>query len=160
MWTSATEVLFDFQLREMKLKTITQEIFFPDVRAATLFELYTNQTKHIEVTGAPATITDKLGEPFNLYNGFCFGENIELKKNKLIIQSWRTDNWPDEADDSIVIIRLIEEGNNTILYLTHADIPEVLAKPLSKGWQEFYWSKWKNYVSIKHTSNNNLSNHN
>ncbi|MEO5891923.1 MAG: SRPBCC domain-containing protein [Ferruginibacter sp.] len=139
----------------MKLKTITQEIFFPNVNAATLFELYTNQAKHIEVTRAPAIITDKLGEPFNLYNGFCFGENIELKKNRLIIQSWRTDKWPDGVDDSIVVIRLIEEGKDTYLYLTHADLPEEMAESLSNGWKEFYWDKWKNYLAIKSESINN-----
>lgn len=136
----------------MKLRTITQKIIFANVSAATLFELYTNQAKHAEVTTSPAIITDKLGEPFNLYDGFCFGENIELKKNKLIIQSWRTDSWPDGADDSIVIIRLIEEGNSTCLYLTHADIPESLAKPLSKGWQQFYWNKWKAHLSLNKSS--------
>ncbi len=139
----------------MKLRTITQEILFPNVNPATLFELYTSQTKHIEVTGAPAIISDQLGEPFNLYNGFCFGENIELKKNKLIIQSWRTDNWPDGVDDSIVIIRLIEDGGDTYLYLTHAGLPEEMAESLSNGWKEFYWNKWKTYLTIKNKSINN-----
>lgn len=132
----------------MKLKAITQEIDFPNTAASTLFELYTNAEKHQKVTGASATITDKLGEPFNLYNGFCFGENIEIKPNQLIIQSWRTENWIIDADDSTVIIRFVEDEKGTTVYLTHADIPEVLAESLKKGWEDFYWNKWKEFLSI------------
>jgi activator of HSP90 ATPase len=132
----------------MKLKAITQEIEFPNINASTLFELYTDAEKHQIVTGASATITGKLGEPFNLYNGFCFGENIEIKPNQLIIQSWRTENWSIEADDSTVIIRFVEDENGTTVYLTHTDIPEFLAESLKKGWDDFYWSKWKKFLSI------------
>jgi activator of HSP90 ATPase len=132
----------------MKLKAIIQEIKFPNIKASTLFELYTNAEKHQIVTGASATITDKLGEPFNLYDGFCFGENIEIKANQLIIQSWRTENWLASADDSTVILRFVEDENGTTVYLTHADIPEILIKSLRKGWNNFYWSKWKVFLSI------------
>jgi activator of HSP90 ATPase len=130
----------------MKLKAITAEINFPNIQATTLFELYTNATKHTTVTGSPAIITDKLGEPFNLYNGFCFGENIDIKKNALIIQSWRTENWPAEADDSTVILRFMEDKQGTTLYLTHADLPEALADELEKGWEAHYWHKWKAFL--------------
>lgn len=139
----------------MKLTTITQQIVFKNVKAPLLYGLYTDQTKHAAVTGAPATISDKLGEPFNLYGGFCFGENIEIRKDKLIIQSWRTDNWPDDTDDSIVIIRLAEEGADTILYLTHADLPAEMAVSLANGWNEFYWNKWQTHVAqIKQSVHN------
>ncbi|MCE2734834.1 MAG: SRPBCC domain-containing protein [Flammeovirgaceae bacterium] len=130
----------------MRLQSITVHEIFHNVKASTLFELYTNAAKHEDATGSSALITDKLGEPFNLYNGFCFGENIEIKKNKLIVQAWRTEDWPDELDDSILVIRLIEEGNDTHLYLTHADLPVDMAEPLRKGWNDFYWSKWRTYL--------------
>ncbi len=131
----------------MKLQSITAHEIFYNVKASTLFELYTQAAKHEQVTGSPALITDKLGEPFNLYNGFCFGENIEIKKDKLIVQAWRTEDWPEGLDDSILIIRLIEVGNNTHLYLTHTDLPEEMAESLHKGWEEFYWRKWRTYLN-------------
>ncbi len=131
----------------MKLQSITAHEVFYNVKASTLFELYTQADKHEEVTGSSALITDKLGEPFNLYNGFCFGENIEIKKNKLIVQAWRTEDWPDGLDDSILVIRLMQEGKDTHLYLTHADLPEEMAEPLRNGWEKFYWSKWRFYLN-------------
>lgn len=133
----------------MRLKSIVAHEVFPQVKASTLFELYTNASKHQEATGAPALITDKLGDPFNLYDGFCFGENIEIKKDKLIVQSWRTEDWPDLVDDSIVVIRLVEEGDDTHLYLTHADLPEVMAESLRTGWEDYYWNKWRDFLYTK-----------
>ncbi len=138
----------------MIVKTIFQEVIFEQVKASTLFDLYTNAAKHEAVTGSAAIISNQLGEPFNLYNGFCFGENIDLRTNHLIIQSWRTDHWPDGFDDSIVIIRLIEHNGDTYLYLTHADIPSDLAEALSQGWHEFYWNKWKTYLHIENNFGN------
>lgn len=130
----------------MLLESITSHEIFEDAKAATLFELYTNADKHQQVTGASALITDRLGEPFNLYSGFCFGENIDLKKNKLIIQSWRTSDWPDGVDDSIVVIRLVEYGKDTHLYLTHSGLPHTMVDSLRQGWNDFYWKKWRTYL--------------
>lgn len=68
----------------MERKTIVDVIDFENANPALLFKLYTNAALHAKVTGAPATITDKLGDAFNLYGGFCFGENIEISKDKLM----------------------------------------------------------------------------
>ncbi|MBC8032913.1 MAG: SRPBCC domain-containing protein [Chitinophagaceae bacterium] len=136
----------------MIVKTIFQEVIFNKVKASTLFELYTDPIQHEAATGAAAIISGRLGEPFNLYNGFCFGENIDLKVNQLIIQSWRTDGWPEGFDDSVVVIKLIEQDENTLLYLTHANVPSALAASLHNGWHQFYWNKWKAYLQIKNSS--------
>jgi activator of HSP90 ATPase len=130
----------------MILKSIVAHEIFENVKAPTLFEMYTNADKHQQVTGASALITDRLGQPFNLYGGFCFGENIDLIKNKLIIQSWRTSDWPDSVDDSIVVIRLVEEGDDTHVYLTHTGLPVTMVDSLRQGWNDFYWSKWRSHL--------------
>jgi activator of HSP90 ATPase len=132
----------------MLLTSIMTHTVFPNVGAATLFNFYTNAAKHAQVTGAPAMITDKLGEPFNLYDGYCFGENLHLELNKLIVQAWRTNNWPPDVDDSIVVLRFVEENNDMHLYLTHADVPVSMADALRQGWHDFYWVKWRQYLTL------------
>jgi len=97
-------------------------------------------------------ITDKLGEPFNLYDGFCFGENLHLELDKLVVQAWRTENWPPDADDSIVVLRLVEENDDTHLYLTYAEVPVSMAQGLRQGWHDFYWAKWTQYLSLHNAS--------
>ncbi|MFY8035493.1 MAG: SRPBCC domain-containing protein [Flexibacteraceae bacterium] len=127
----------------MEFRTISEVIYFENVSASYLFNLYTDATLHTEVTGAPVNISNKLGDAFSAYSGFCIGENLDIIKDKLIIQTWRTSDWPIGTDDSIVIIRLVPEQNNCHLYLTHENIPEHLAEGLRAGWHQFYWDKWK-----------------
>jgi len=132
----------------MLLTSIVTHTIFPNVRPATLFGFYTNAAKHAEVTGSIAMITNRLGDPFNLYNGFCFGENLHLEQDKLIVQAWRTDEWPVGVDDSIVVLRFVEDKTDTHLYLTHADVPASMADSLRQGWHDFYWSEWTQYLTF------------
>lgn len=127
----------------MEFKTISKVIHFENVLPAYLFKLYTDPALHSEVTGLPAIVSKKLGESFSGYGGFCLGENLDIIENKLIIQTWRIADWPIDAEDSIVIIRLVSEQSDCRLYLTHENIPAHLVDGLQVGWHQFYWDKWK-----------------
>jgi len=49
---------------------------------------------HSKFTGDIVRIGKNVGELFSAFNGYATGENVELKPNKLIVQSWRASDWP------------------------------------------------------------------
>ena len=129
-------------------KTITQKIIFKNISAATLYELYMDAKKHSAVTGAEAKINQKEGSVFTSYGDYIAGKNLQLIKNKLIVQSWRASDWTEEDIDSTFIIELEEKENGTTIYVTHANVPLRQAKSLSDGWHKYYWNPWKAFLGL------------
>jgi activator of HSP90 ATPase len=130
------------------LTTVTDHIVFENVEPSVLFDLYTNAEKHRLFSGAPVTISANEGDSFNAYGGFCFGKNLHIEKNKLIVQSWKAQGWNEDIDPSLVSLRLVKENNDTHLYLTHADIPADKAATMLRGWEEWYWNPMRKFLSV------------
>ena len=108
-----------------------------------------NAKMHSQLTGGKAKITDKEGTSFSAYDGYCSGKNLQLIKGKLIVQSWRATDWNDDDTDSTFILLFEQKGKNAEVTMTHANVPDSQAKALGDGWNEFYWTPWKNYLSQK-----------
>ena len=73
-----------------------------------------------QITGAPAEVTAVEGQPISLFGGQITGRNIELVRDKSLVQAWRVGAWPSGVY-SIVRITLEKEGNETKLTLDHTD---------------------------------------
>ena len=128
-------------------KTITQKVVFKNTSPKQLYELYMNAKKHSAATGAPAKITEKEGSKFSAHDGYITGKNLQLLKDKLIVQSWRGSDW-DKADlDSTFIIRLEPKGKDTTVNMVHANLPDNQADSISKGWHDYYWNPWKQFLA-------------
>jgi activator of HSP90 ATPase len=130
-------------------KTIVQKVVFKNATVKDLYNLYMNAKKHSVITGAPAKIPAKEGSTFSVYNDYITGKNLRLVKDKLIVQTWRAQDWSTDDYDSTFIITLEQEGKNAVLYAIHANVPEKHAKGIEKGWHEFYWEPWKKYLAGK-----------
>lgn len=130
-------------------KTIVQKIVFKNAIAKDLYDLYTNSKKHSEATGAPARISAKEGSKFSVHNGYITGKNLQLVKDRLIVQSWRARDWNKKESNSTFIITLEQKGKDAVLNAIHANVPDKQAKGLDKGWHEFYWEPWKKYLAGK-----------
>ncbi len=130
-------------------KTITQKVVFKNTTPKDLYELYMDAKKHSQSTGATAKIEAKEGTKFTAYDDYISGKNLQLVKDKLIVQSWRGSDWAKGDMDSTFIMNLEPKGNDTILHLTHANLPEKEADDIKKGWTDFYWSPWKKHLAAK-----------
>ena len=64
----------------------------------------------------------------------------------MIIQSWRGSDWNKSDLDSTLILTFKQEGKGSILEMTHANIPDVYAKSIKKGWSDYYWKPWKAFL--------------
>ena len=130
-------------------KTIVQEVVFKNTTPKALYDLYMDAKKHSAATGAPAKISDKAGSSFSAHGGYITGKNLHLVKNKLIVQTWRAQDWNKDELESTFIIALSPKGNDVVLQAVHANVPDNQAKGIDKGWHEFYWEPWKKYLAGK-----------
>ena len=130
-------------------KTIYQKILFKNTTPRALYDLYMDSKKHSVATGAPAKIDAKEGGKYSAHGGYIAGKNLQLIKNKLIVQTWRAQGWNKNDPDSIFIILLEPKGKDVMLHATHANLPDDGVASVSKGWHNHYWKPWKKYLAGK-----------
>jgi activator of HSP90 ATPase len=130
-------------------KTFTQKIIFRNTSPSVLFELYLNAKKHALVTAAPAVISTREGTNFSLQAGHITGKNLQLIKNKLIVQSWRASDWKAEDIDSTVIMHFKPKGKDVILYFVQGNVPNKYVNSINKAWKKSYWKPWKKHLSAE-----------
>jgi activator of HSP90 ATPase len=123
-------------------KTIAQAVVFKNTTPAQLYKLYMDA----KLTGGAAKISNRVGATFSAYGGYCFGKNLHLQQNRLIVQTWRSTDFKKTDADSIFSILLEQGGKDTVLYMTHANLPDKEAAGVKKGWNDFYWKPWKGYL--------------
>jgi len=128
-------------------KTIVQKIVFKNTTPEVLYELYTNAKKHSLVTGGAAKIIAKEGAKFSAYDNYATGKNLQLIKDKLIVQSWRAADWSKDDVDSTLTLLIEPKGKNAVLHVVHANLPDAQAKSIADGWHAYYWKPWKDYLA-------------
>jgi activator of HSP90 ATPase len=131
-------------------KTILQKILFKRTTAKDLYELYMDSKKHSISTGSPAKLSAREGGSYSAHDGYISGKNLQLQKDRLIVQSWRASTWDKEDIDSTFIIYLEKKDNDTVLHAIHANVPDRDYESLRKGWHRHYWRPWKKYLEGKH----------
>jgi activator of HSP90 ATPase len=130
-------------------KTIIQKIVFKNTTPKILYDLYMNAKKHSLTTGGPAIISAKEGSKYSVHGGYITGKNLQLIKDKLIVQTWRAQGWDKNDIDSIFIINLEPKGKDVVLHATHANLPDKHSKHIDKGWHDHYWNPWKQHLAGK-----------
>jgi activator of HSP90 ATPase len=130
-------------------KTIVQKVVFKNTTPNVLYNLYMDAKKHGMITGSPATISAKEGSRYSVHGGYITGKTLHLVKDKVIVQTWRGANWSKKDVDSTFIINLEQKGKDVILHAIHANVPDMHAGHLAKGWYDHYWNPWKQHVAGK-----------
>lgn len=128
-------------------KTLTQRIVFKNTKPETLYDMFLNAKHHAAITGGGiAKITAKEGAVFSVYDNYITGKNLQLVKGKLIVQSWFASDWTAGEYDSTFILLFEQKVKDTIISMTHANIPDEHVAGIKKGWSDFYWKPWKKYL--------------
>lgn len=114
-----------------------------------LYNAWLNSEVHSAFTKSKVTIEKKVGSSFTAGDGYISGKNELLHMNKRIVQSWRTTDFDDEAEDSTleVIFEKVEKG--TKLILQHSNLPDETGKTYRKGWRDHYFKPMKEYFAPK-----------
>ena len=130
-------------------KTIVQKVVFKNTTPKALYELYMDAKKHSMISGGRAEISAKEGTKYSVHGGYITGKNLQLVKNKLIVQTWRAVGWDKNDVDSTFIINLEEKGKDVVLHAIHANLPDKAASGIDKGWHDHYWNPWKQHLAGK-----------
>jgi uncharacterized protein YndB with AHSA1/START domain len=89
-----------------------------------VYEAWLDSVGHSEMTGGEAAMSDEVGAEVSAWGGYISGRNLELMPGGRIVQSWRTSEFDDEHEDSIVTITLEEAEEGTLLTLVHSNVPD------------------------------------
>ncbi len=129
-------------------KILRQKVTF-SVPPSEVYQALMDSRKHSKFTGAKATMSQKIGGAFTAYDGSLLGENVLLTKDKLIIQSWRTTDWP-RLHLSTVIFQLKKNAEGgTTLQFTQIGIPPGEFADIEKGWTIYYWEPMKKFFAAE-----------
>ena len=101
---------------------------------------------HAAFTGAPATIDARPGAPFAAFDGMLTGTMLHVEPKRLIVQTWRSCNWPAADIDSVLTLSFWPEGDGARVELVHVNIPVEDFAGVSHGWEKYYWTPWRAYL--------------
>ncbi len=116
-----------------------------------IYNAWLNGEEHAAITGAPATAGTKAGDLFTAHGDYITGKNLELVPFSKIVQSWRTTEFADTDEDSVIEIRLEDRGDHTLLTMVHSNLPAHGGR-YEKGWQDHYFQHMKVYFTNKKSS--------
>lgn len=94
-------------------------------------------------SGAKAVMNDAKDTNFKLWDGEVFGKNLEVIKNKKLVQEWTSGNW---EKPSTVIFNLRYLNGRTEVELIQTDVPDEEVKDIENGWKDYYMNPLKELV--------------
>jgi activator of HSP90 ATPase len=125
----------------MKTKTIRQTVTFK-ASPHEVYEALMDSKKHARFTGAGASISREVGGRFTAYGGSLQGENLELVPDAKIVQTWRSDDWPEEHYSRATFSLAKVEGGARLTF-TQTGVPEEFYEDVKQGWIDYYWEPMK-----------------
>lgn len=130
--------------KEIKTRTIRQSILFK-ATPHEVYEILMDSKKHSQFSGAEAKISRSVGGKIAAYDSDISGKNLELVKDKKIVQQWREAYWP-QKHYSIVTFKLSKKGAQTKLDFVQTGVPDDQYEDISLGWKEYYWDRMKEFL--------------
>ena len=127
-------------------KTIVQTVSF-NAGPATLYAMYTDSKKHTAAIGAKSVISTAVGGRCAAYQESLTGVTLGLIRNRVFVQTWRSDDWTPDQPDSVLSFFFEKEGKGGRLTMVHANIPDEHYPGIKTGWTTYYWTPWKKYLA-------------
>ena len=112
-----------------------------------LFDMYLDPKEHAAFTGGPVTIGSKPGDAFKAFDGAIWGKMLQVEPRRLIVQTWRSVNFPTGSIDSTLILTFFPQGDGGRIELTQVNIAEEDFAGVSHGWETYYWTPWRKYLA-------------
>ena len=112
-----------------------------------IYQAWLDSREHTAMTGGQATVDPNIGGRFSAWDGYIEGFTVELEPGRRIVQKWRTSEFPAEAVDSVVEVRLERLDNGTRVAFLHSEIPEGQATRYEESWRTRYLEPMARYFS-------------
>jgi uncharacterized protein YndB with AHSA1/START domain len=122
--------------------------------AQEIYDAWLDSLGHSEMTGGgEASMSDEIDAEVSAWDGYITGRNLGLVPGERIVQSWRTTQFTEEHEDSIITLTLEEIEDGTFLTLVHSNVPEGQTSYEQGGWQEHYFEPMKKYFANRTLAN-------
>ena len=113
--------------------------------AQEIYDAWLDSLAHCEMTGGEADMSDEIAAEVSAWDGYITGRNLELIPGERIVQSWRTTQFADEHEDSIITLTFEEADDGTLMTLAHSNVPDEQTSYELGGWQEYYFDPMRKY---------------
>lgn len=122
----------------MPTETIELSRFLP-APPLRIYDAWLDAADHAAMTGGKATVESReVGGRYTAWDGYIDGSHVALEPGVRIVQSWRSDDFPADAVDSLLEVRLAPEEEGTRITIRHSDVPEGQGPGLLEAWDEYY----------------------
>jgi activator of HSP90 ATPase len=111
-----------------------------------LFDMYLDAESHAAFTGLPVILEPQRGGVFEAFDGMLSGTILHVEPKTLIVQTWRSENWPLTAMDSVLTLSFWPAEDGARIELVHVNVPEEDFAGVSQGWEKYYWTPWHDYL--------------
>lgn len=111
---------------------------------AEVYAAWLDSKAHSKMTGAKAKVSDKVGGKFTAWDGYITGRNLKLEAGKRIVQAWRTSEFSDDEEDSLIEVTFEPVKGGTKLTLRHTKLPPH-GETYRQGWEDNYFEPMKDY---------------
>lgn len=109
-----------------------------------IYAAWLDSQAHSQMTGGEAKVSAVVGEAFEAWDGYISGRNLELEAPRRILQRWRTTEFSETEEDSMLEVTFQLEGNGTVIRLRHWNLPEH-GMQYRQGWVDAYFEPMKAY---------------
>ena len=106
-----------------------------------------NGKSHTAMTGGLATIEPAIGSIHTAWDGYITGEILELEDNKRILMTWRTEEFDEEIEDSLVEVLFLNENGGCKVQLNHTQLQDGDGEKYKQGWEDHYFEPMKDFYS-------------
>jgi uncharacterized protein YndB with AHSA1/START domain len=104
-----------------------------------LYRAWLDGPTHAAMTGGAATVESReVGGRFTAWDGYIDGVHLALEPGRRIFQSWRSDDFPADAPESHLEVRLARAPGGTRVTLVHREIPDGQGPASLEGCEAHY----------------------
>jgi uncharacterized protein YndB with AHSA1/START domain len=109
-----------------------------------IYDAWLNSDEHSMMTGSPAKVSAELDASFEAWDGYIQGKNLELDSPRRILQQWRTSEFEELEEDSLLEILFTSESDGTRVTIRHTELPDH-GMQYQQGWIDSYFTPMKEY---------------
>lgn len=113
-----------------------------------MFVWFTDPGRVSAFTMSPASVSAVAGSAFSLFGGMVTGEQVEVVPGARLVQRWRFSSWPAGHYSRVELSFAASESGGTTITLAHSDVPKADLERTKAGWNDNYWSRFKNLLGF------------
>lgn len=113
-----------------------------------VMELLTDAKLIRKWSGGEAVVENMAGGRFEMFDGWVTGKILKLAERELAY-TWKTTDWPEDANPSEVHYLLKDDEAGTKLIVKHTGFPNAEEMNSHKtGWTDYFFDPLEDYILI------------